>query len=57
MESQLRQLGLQLKLDNGKYYMLSDYTVCEEGKALTPEQTKMIVRNYFNLETFRNTDG
>jgi mRNA turnover protein 4 len=47
MESQLRALGLQIKLDNGKYYMLSDYVVCEEGKALTPEQTKMIVSNFF----------
>jgi mRNA turnover protein 4 len=47
MESQLRQLGVQVKLDNGKFYVLSEYTVCEEGKQLTPEQTKMIVRFIF----------
>ncbi len=55
MESQLRQLGLQIKLESGKYYLLSDYVVCEEGKGLTPEQSKMIVRYlYLFLETSRN---
>ena len=43
MESQLKHLGLQIKLDNGKYYVLSDFIVCEEGKNLTPEQSKLIV--------------
>jgi mRNA turnover protein 4 len=43
MESQFRQLGLQIKLDGGKFYLLSDYVVCKEGSPLTPEQTKMIV--------------
>jgi mRNA turnover protein 4 len=60
MESQLRNLGMQIKLDNGKYYVLSDYVVCKEGEKLTPEQSKMIV-NYIIfillLETFRYTDG
>jgi mRNA turnover protein 4 len=44
MESQLRQLGLQVKLESGKYYLLSDYVVCHQGEGLTPEQSKMIVR-------------
>jgi hypothetical protein len=44
MESQLRALGLQIKLDNGKYYVLSDYTVCTEGENLTPEQSKVAVK-------------
>jgi mRNA turnover protein 4 len=44
MESQFRQLGLQVKLDNGKYYVLSDYVVCKEGEFLSPEQSKMIVK-------------
>jgi biotin operon repressor len=44
MESQLRQLGLQVKLESGKYYLLSDYVACQEGEPLTPDQAKMIVR-------------
>jgi mRNA turnover protein 4 len=43
MESQFRQLGLQLKLEGGKFYLLSDYVVCQEGEHLTADQTKMIV--------------
>ena len=43
MESQLRQLGLQVKLVDAKWYLLSDYEVCKEGKALTADQSKMIV--------------
>ncbi len=59
MESQFRQLGLQIKLDNGKYYLLDDYVVCEEGKEITADQSKMIVSLSFLtlLETFRNTNG
>ena len=48
MESQLRQLGLQVKLESGKYYLLSDYVVCEKGEALTPDQAKMIVKFFIN---------
>ncbi len=43
MESQFRQLGLQVKLNNGKFYVLSDYVVCKEGELLTADQSKMIV--------------
>jgi len=43
MESQLRQLGLKIKLVDAKWYLLSDYEVCKEGKALTADQSKMIV--------------
>jgi hypothetical protein len=57
MESQFRQLGLQIKLEGGKYYLLSDYVVCEEGKNLSPEQTKMIVIKKNYLETFGNSNG
>jgi len=46
MESQFRQLGLQLKLEGGRFYLLSDYVVCQEGEHLTPDQTKMIVINF-----------
>jgi len=47
MESQLRQLGLQVKLVDAKWYLLSDYEVCREGKALTADQSKMIVKLSF----------
>ena len=49
MESQLRQLGLQVKLVDAKWYLLSDYEVCKEGKPLTADQSKMIVRHLFSL--------
>jgi mRNA turnover protein 4 len=44
METQFRQLGLQIKLEGGRFYLLSDFVVCKEGQNLTPEQSKMIVR-------------
>lgn len=44
MESQLRQLGLQVKLVDAKWYLLSDYEACVEGKPLTADQSRMIVR-------------
>lgn len=54
MESQLRQLGLQVKLVDYKWYLLSDFEACVDGKKLTPEQSKMIVNKLLKiLETFR----
>jgi hypothetical protein len=44
MESQFRQLGMQIKLESGRFYLLTDYIVCQEGENLTPDQSKMIVR-------------
>lgn len=41
MESQLRKLGLKFKLHDAKFYVLEDFIVCEEGKALSPEQSQM----------------
>lgn len=43
MESQLREIGLKLKLHDGKYYLLADFVVCQEGEPLSPEQLRMIV--------------
>jgi mRNA turnover protein 4 len=55
MESQFRQLGLQIKLESGKFYLLDDYVVCKEGELLTPEQSKMIVSSkIIKLILFRN---
>jgi len=45
MESQFRVLGMQIKLEGGKFYLLSDYVVCDAGANLSPEQSKMIVIN------------
>ena len=53
MESQFRQLGLKIKLDNGKFCMLDDYIVCEEGKPLTPEQSKMIKHLGICMDEFK----
>lgn len=43
IESYLRQLGLPTALKNGMVTLLSDYTVCKEGQALTPEQARILV--------------
>jgi mRNA turnover protein 4 len=53
MESQFRHLGMQLKLDNGIFYLLSDYTVCKEGEHLTPEQSKMIKHLGIQMDEFK----
>ena len=41
MESQFRHLGLNLKLVNEKFALIEDYKVCEEGKPLNADQSKM----------------
>ena len=53
MESQFRQLGMNIKVDNGKFCLLDDYVVCQEGKALTPEQCKMCKHLNINLDEFK----
>jgi mRNA turnover protein 4 len=42
MVEQLRKLGLPVKLDMAEIYVEQDYTVCEEGSVLTPEQAKLL---------------
>ncbi|XP_023293648.2 mRNA turnover protein 4 homolog [Lucilia cuprina] len=42
MEPHLRSLGMPTLLKKGVVTLLSDYTVCEKGKVLTPEQARIL---------------
>lgn len=42
MDAQFKELGLKVKLDGGKFYLLEDFIVSEEGKALSSQQAKML---------------
>lgn len=42
IEPHLRSLGMPVKLDKGKVVLYKEYTVCEEGKVLTPEQARIL---------------
>ena len=53
MESQFRQLGMNIKVDDGKFCLLDDYAVCREGKPLTPEQCKMCKHLNIYLDEFK----
>jgi mRNA turnover protein 4 len=43
MEPHLRKLGLPTELIQGIVHLRSDYTVCKEGEALSPEQAQILV--------------
>ena len=53
MESQFRQLGLKIKLDNEKFVMLDDFIVCQEGKPLNADQSKMIKHLGIQMDEFK----
>lgn len=55
MEPQFRRLGLPTKLVNGKIKLLSDYTVCEEGDTLTPEQADVLKHKNIQMAEFHVT--
>lgn len=40
MESYFRTIGMKIKLDGGRYYLLEDFIVSQEGKPLKSEQVK-----------------
>jgi len=44
IEPHLRELGLPTKLNFGVIELLRDYDVCVQGRAITPEQAKILVR-------------
>mmetsp|Transcript_37436 Transcript_37436/g.38856 ORF Transcript_37436/g.38856 Transcript_37436/m.38856 type:complete len:243 (+) Transcript_37436:132-860(+) len=53
MENQFREIGLKNKLDGGKWYVLEDFVVCQEGKKVTPEQARMMRILDLKLDEFR----
>lgn len=53
IEPHLRKLGMPTKLDRGIVTLYSDFTVCEKGQTLTPEQAKILKLVGRPLATFR----
>ena len=53
IEPHLRKLGMPTKLDRGVVTLYSDYTVCEKGQTLTPEQAKILKLLQRPLATFK----
>lgn len=47
------RLGLNLEIKDGKLAMLEPFTVCTEGKAITPEQAKLMTHLDLPLVDFR----
>lgn len=53
IEPHLRKLGMPTKLDRGIVTLYSDFTVCEKGQTLTPEQAKILKLVGRPLATFK----
>lgn len=53
MDPYLRELGIKAKLDGGKFYLLEDFVVCKEGKAVTPEQVKVMRLLELRIDEFK----
>ncbi|KAJ3082181.1 mRNA turnover 4 [Quaeritorhiza haematococci] len=52
MEPQLRALGMPTKLVVGVVTLDRDYTICEEGDTLTPEQAQLLKHFYNQMAVF-----
>jgi len=55
MEPYLRKLGLPTKLDNGVVSLLTDHTVCQEGKQLDADAAKLLQLLGKKMSTFKLT--
>ncbi|CRK87768.1 CLUMA_CG001533, isoform A [Clunio marinus] len=53
IEPHLRKLGMPTKLERGIVTLMNDYTVCEKGQTLTPEQAKILKLVGRPLATFK----
>jgi len=55
MEPLLRSLGLPTSLNRGIVTLIKDYTVCQKGQMLNPEQAKILVRTISKIFSFART--
>uniref|UniRef100_A0A182RFQ0 Ribosome assembly factor mrt4 n=1 Tax=Anopheles funestus TaxID=62324 RepID=A0A182RFQ0_ANOFN len=53
IEPHLRSLGMPTKLDRGIVTLYKDFTVCEKGKLLTPEQARILKLLRKPMATFK----
>ncbi|XP_052897085.1 mRNA turnover protein 4 homolog isoform X2 [Anopheles moucheti] len=53
IEPHLRSLGMPTKLDRGIVTLYKEYTVCEKGKLLTPEQARILKLLSKPMATFK----
>uniref|UniRef100_A0A182WIT2 Ribosome assembly factor mrt4 n=1 Tax=Anopheles minimus TaxID=112268 RepID=A0A182WIT2_9DIPT len=53
IEPHLRSLGMPTKLDRGIVTLYKDFTVCEKGKLLTPEQARILKLLSKPMATFK----
>lgn len=53
MESQFRQLGVTVKVNNSQLVLLNDYVLCESGKPLDGNQAQMAKHLGINLDEFK----
>ncbi|EXB97286.1 mRNA turnover protein 4-like protein [Morus notabilis] len=53
MEPFLRKQGMPVRLNKGTVELVSDYVVCEEGKPLSPEASRILRLLGIKMATFR----
>ncbi|KAL2342165.1 hypothetical protein Fmac_010105 [Flemingia macrophylla] len=53
MEPFLRKQGMPVRLNKGVVELVSDYVVCEEGKPLSPEASRILRLMEIKMATFR----
>ncbi|KAL9691578.1 hypothetical protein QQ045_012002 [Rhodiola kirilowii] len=53
MEPFLRKQGMPVKLNKGVVELVADYVVCEEGKLVSPEASRMLRLLGAKMTTFK----